>query len=125
MFGVTSRENIHEFFAKCKGLLEEGIGEWGLFAIILLVGLASFGLGRLSVLESARPAVSITQAPTIAHPRGMYLGGLFVASRSGTTYYSPWCGGVQNIAPQNQVWFKTEEAAQAAGSRPAKNCTGL
>ena len=121
----TSRENIQDFLIKCKGLAEDGIEEWGLFAIILLVGLSSFGLGRISVLEEARPVVSITQAPRLAHPRGMYVGGLYVASRSGMTYYYPWCGGVQKLAAETEVWFKTEAEARAAGYSPAKNCRGL
>ena len=125
MSGLMSRKNIQDFFAKCKDLLEEGVGEWGLFAIILLVALSAFGLGRLSALQSARPAVSVGEAPSLAKPRGMYRGGQYVASRSGTTYYYPWCGGAQNIAPERQVWFKTEAAAQKAGYRPAKNCKGL
>ena len=122
---AMSRKNIQDFILKCKGVLEEGVGEWGLFAIIFLVAFASFGLGRLSVIESVRPAVSITQAPSVAPTRAMYMGGQYVASRTGTTYYFPWCGGAQNISPENQVWFKTEEAAEKAGYRPAKNCKGL
>ena len=125
MTGVTNSKNIQEFFTRCKGLLGEVIGEWGLFAIVFLVALASFGLGRLSALESTRPAVSITQAPSLARPRAMYMGGLFVASRTASSYYYPWCGGAQKITPENQVWFKNAEAAQKAGYSPAKNCRGL
>lgn len=125
MNGVTSSKNIPQLLAKCKELIEEAMGEWGLFAIVFLVALASFGLGRLSTIESARPPVSIREAPSLAKPRGMYMGGQYVAARGGTTYYYPWCGGAQKIAPENQVWFKSEEAAQAAGYAPAKNCKGL
>lgn len=125
MNGVTNRRNIQEFLIKCKGLLEEGIAEWGLFVVIFLVALSGFGLGRLSVLEASRPAVSITQAPVSDKPRGIYRGGQYVASRSGTTYSFPWCSGAANLKTENQVWFATEEAAQKAGYRPAKNCKGL
>jgi len=122
---VMNKRNIQDFFAACKELLEEGIGEWGLFAIVFLVALASFGLGRLSAIEAVRPAVSITQAVSLAHPRGVYLGGQYVASRGAKSYYYPWCGGAQKIAPEDQVWFKTQEAAQKSGYSPAKNCKGL
>lgn len=125
MNGAMSTKNIQDFFTRCKGLLEEGIGEWGLFAIVFLVALAAFGLGRLSALEGTRTGVSITEAPSLAHPRGMYRGGLYVASRGASSYYYPWCGGATRIAPENQVWFKTEAAAQKAGYTPAKNCKGL
>jgi|GEM_PF-379890 len=125
MKGVTSRKNIQEFLIKCKGLLEEGIAEWGLFMIVFLVAFSGFGLGRLSVLEASRLPVSISEAPISDKPRGINRGGQYVASRGGATYSFPWCGGAANLKPENQVWFATEEAAQKAGYRPAKNCKGL
>lgn len=101
------------------------MGEYGIAALVLLVGTASFGFGRLSMIEEVRPVVSIGHAPVSIALRAMSVGGEFVASRSGTVYYFPWCGGAQNIAPQNQQWFTSEKVAQAAGLRPAKNCKGL
>lgn len=108
-----------------RNTLAAGIGDWGIAAIVVLVGLISFGLGRLSVLEEARPLVSVGKAPVAEKPRAMSLGGQFVASRTGTVYYFPWCGGAQQIPPEKQVWFASENAAQKAGYRPAKNCRGL
>ena len=93
--------------------------------IVLLIGFGSFGLGRLSMLETVRAPVSITEAPTEANPRGMNIGGLIVASRSGTVYYFPWCASAAKILPQNQVWFASEKKARQAGYAPAKNCKGL
>ena len=118
-------QNIQEFLDKCKGHVYEGVGECGLIMVVFLVGIASFGLGRLSALETARPPVSITQAPELASPRAMYLGGLLVAAKTGHSYYFPWCAGMDKISPENQVWFKDEVAAQKAGYTPAKNCKGL
>ena len=118
-------QSIQDFWLKIKNATEEGVGEWGLYMVIILVGFASFGLGRLSALERARPPVSITMAPELARPQGMYRGGLYVASRTGGVYYYPWCAGGQNIPPERQVWFATPEAAKAAGYQPAKNCKGL
>jgi hypothetical protein len=117
--------NIHEWGQKIKLLLDNGIDEWGLIIIVFLVALASFGLGRLSALEDARPPVSITEAPSDTKPHAMVLGGLLVASRTGSTYYYPWCSGASKIAPANQVWFASEAAAQKAGYSSAKNCKGL
>lgn len=105
--------------------LEWAMGDWGMPALFVLVALTSFGLGRLSALEDARPAVSIRAAPVAASPRAMALGGQFVASRTGTVYYYPWCAGAEQIAASKQVWFTSEKNAQAAGFRPAKNCKGL
>ena len=118
-------QNIQEFLQKSKGLVEEGIDNLGLIIVILLAALGSFGLGRLSALEDARPPVAIEMAPSEAKPQGMYLGGLFVASKTGGSYYYPWCISDAKIAPANQVWFKDEASAQKAGYKPAKNCKGL
>jgi hypothetical protein len=125
MIPQMGRQNIHDFLASCKHHLDVGIGEWGLVAIIVLTAFGSFGLGRLSALVDARPPVSLSQAPEKAAPAALAMGGLVVASRSGSVYYYPWCAGAGNIAPQNQRWFADERSAQAAGLHPAKNCKGL
>ena len=117
--------NIQEIKQKIKNTMEDAVGEWGLIAIVLLVGLASFGLGRLSALEEARPAVSIRQAAAAGQAHGVVLGGLLVASRRGSAYHYPWCSGATSIAAGNRVWFESEAAARAAGYSPAKNCKGL
>ena len=117
--------NIPELWQKSKNVAEDGVGEWGLIIIVLLVGLASFGLGRLSALEEAKPVVAVYQAPEEKEPRGLYIGGSVVASRNGSVYHFPWCAGAQAMTPQNRVWFASEGAARRAGYTPAKNCKGL
>ena len=120
--------NIQEVWLKVKLGAEAALGEWGLILVVLLLALSSFGLGRLSAQgasRSASAAISVGQAPLEAEPKGMTIGGLVEASRTGTVYYFPWCGGATSIKPENQVWFKTEDAAKAAGYVPAKNCKGL
>ena len=116
---------IQDLLIICKKKTERGIREYGIAALMLLVGATSFGLGRLSMVEEVHPPVSIGQAPSSTASREMPLGGQFVASRTGTVYYFPWCGGAQNIKLENQRWFSSEKQAQAAGLRPAKNCKGL
>lgn len=117
--------NIQEAGWKIKGKAVDAIHEWGLVIIVFLVALASFGLGRLSALEDARPPISVVQAPKEAERQAMAAGGLLVAARSGSVYYYPWCTGALKILPQNQKWFQSEEAARKAGYTPAKNCKGL
>lgn len=117
--------NIAETRLKIKNWTEDAIAEWGLVAIVMLVGLASFGLGRLSALEEAKPAISIRQAQTASAAESLTVGGLVVASRKGSSYHYPWCPGAAAIAEGNKVWFKSEEAARKAGYSPAKNCKGL
>ena len=116
---------IQDAGRKIKRFAEEGIGEWGIPALVMLVGVASFGLGRLSALEEARPPVAIRQTPSAVSARAIPLGGQYVAARGGSVYYFPWCSGAQKIAPASQVWFASEKEAQASERRPAKNCKGL
>jgi hypothetical protein len=117
---------IPEYWQKIKNLTEEGIGDFGIPILVVLVGIASFGLGRLSALENARPAVSIGQASSAALAvQPIAPGGMFVGARGGSIYYYPWCAGALKIAAENQVWFASEIAAQNAGFSAAKNCKGL
>ncbi len=101
-----------------------GVGEWGLISLIVLAVLASFALGRLSALVGTKPLISTGFVPQEASAT-MAIGGLVVASWSGSAYYYPWCGGADTIARPNRGWLEDEKAAQAAGYRPAKNCKGL
>ena len=117
--------SIQEWSQKIKAAGESVLGEWGLIAIVFLVAIASFGLGRFSALEDVRPPVSIKEVPSEAVPRGMYLGGLILASYSGSVYYYPWCQGAGKIAPGNQRWFASEQEAQKAGYTASKSCKGL
>lgn len=116
---------IPDVWARCKASLEPFLGDWGLVLAVFLVAFASFGLGRLSATEAIKPAVSVGQAPLEGEARGMAVGGLVVASRNGSVYHFPWCGGASQINPANKVWFSSEEAAKDAGYLPSKSCKGL
>lgn len=89
--------------------------------LIIFVGLGSFGLGRLSILNSRAEAVHIV--PTALN--GSSEAHSVVASKTGKKYYLPWCGSVSNISEENKVWFENVEMAKAAGYTPASNCKGL
>lgn len=117
--------NIQDVRLKIKNWLEDAIYEWGMIAIVLLLGLASFGLGRLSALEDTKPVVSVREAPAAEEPQGMYMGGLLIGSRKGSAYHYPWCSGAQTIAAQNRIWFANEDDARRAGYHAAGNCKGL
>ena len=122
---IENMQNIQELRDKIKPLLDAALAEWGVVAIVILVGLISFGLGRFSASEDVQSPVSVGQASTLQKPAALFMGGLYVASRSGSVYYYPWCTGAQKILPANQVWFSTEDAAKRAGYSPAKGCKGL
>jgi hypothetical protein len=116
---------IPDLWTRCKAALEPFLGDWGLVLVVFLVAFSSFGLGRLSATEAAKPVVSVSQAPLEGEARGMAIGGLVVASRNGSVYHFPWCGGASQINPANKVWFSSEKAAEDAGYTPSKSCKGL
>ena len=121
----TTRMSIQEWVGRIKGGLDVGLKEWGIPVIVVLVGFSAFGLGRLSMSESAAPVVSVSQVSSAAAIQPIQIGGHVVASRSGSAYHYPWCGGASSIKESNKVWFKSEEVARKAGYKPAKNCKGL
>ncbi len=111
------------------GKVKSGLGalleEWGIVLIIILAASGSFFLGRISALEASKPPIGVRMAPEASEPRGMHVGGLIVASKTGEVYHYPWCPGASQMKKENQVWFADEAAARKAGYKPSKNCTGL
>jgi hypothetical protein len=111
--------------------------------LIVLVGTASFGLGRLSAYEKGQdrpieiigPEATVPKNETAAAANAVVpqkqgntasqQDGKVVGSKNGTKYHFPWCSGAQRIAEANKVWFDSIEAAKAAGYTPAANCKGL
>lgn len=129
--------NIRDFSIKIKGFLYEAKEELLLGLIILLVGTASFGLGRISKGDPAKvetnqiagigglnkipEATSEVKAEVVEEIEG----GEVVASKNGKKYHYPWCGGAKQISEKNKIFFKTTEEARAKGYTPAANCKGL
>ena len=136
---------LSELFQKVKQWLKDSKNDLFLAAVIFLTGIASFGLGRLSVIwpdkmpitftESkpssvSKPAEAQHDAGPVDTAKAAVLGafkaeGKYVASKSGTAYHYPWCAGAQKIKESNRMWFDTKEAAEAKGYKPAANCPGL
>jgi len=100
-------------------------------AVILFVGLISFGLGRLSVISENKIPVSVEKLAgavvntQLSTPSVDSEEKLFVVSKNGTKYHYPWCSGAQRINEENKIWFDTKEEAEKAGYTPAANCKGL
>jgi len=124
--------SIAEFKELCKRTLGECASEEVfLVALILLVGVGGFGIGRLSLIGENKAPVTITQSAAIAGAAETsvsdtaHADGGFVASKSGTKYHLPWCAGASTIKEENKIWFASKEAAEAAGYAPAGNCKGL
>lgn len=110
--------NIQESWLKIKSL---PLQDAAMPLLVILVGLGSFGLGRMSMLEAQKAPITVSQAVTGA----LAGGGQVVASKSGTKYHYPWCGGANGISEKNKITFESVDAARAAGYTPAGNCKGL
>ena len=131
---------------KIKSLLDKK--DILLVLLIVLVGVTSFGLGRLSVSPADKSPVKITYparesgevaepslsgksaaaAATAAAKGGQAAAdtsGKVVASKSGSKYHFPWCSGALRISQKNKIWFDSPAAAEAAGYDKASNCKGL
>lgn len=114
--------------------------------IVILVALASFGLGRASLVDSGlnlaqnesytepktvaaaslptaaprtTPAATAPASPQVATDAAL------VASKSGTKYHLMTCPGAKQIKEENKVYFASVTEAEAAGYKPAANCPQL
>lgn len=130
---------------KVKAWVSENRTDLLTAAIIFLIGMTSFGLGRLSVLLPPKEPIRLENPADSDDRADIFLdsavgnssdargpadavflkNGSFVASKSGSVYYAIWCSGVSRIKEENKVWFRTTKEAKAQGYRPAKNCPGL
>lgn len=131
------------YYIKVKSFISENKSDLYIAAIIFLVGLSSFGLGRLSVLWPEKEPITITNQEAgimnygtnkktenaANNPNSSLIipdsSGRYVASKNGTAYHYPWCPSALKIKEENKVWFNTKEEAEKAGYKPAGNCEGL
>lgn len=137
---------LTDLLAKIKSFLKENQRDLLLAAMVFLLSVASFGLGRLSAIWPEKEPITITNQEsgitnqdtaavgesqnTTTLPDSKFLTpnsqtGAYVASRSGTTYHLPTCSGAKQIKDENKIWFATKADAERAGYKPAANCPGL
>lgn len=90
-------------------------------AIIILVGTASFGLGRLSLEKEEKGSRHFSAAGVEALKITDGKGSV-VASKSGTAYYPEGCAGANRISPENKVTFSSAKEAEEAGLHKSANC---
>ncbi len=113
--------------------------------IIILVAFGSFGLGRLSKIESTKTPIRIENEPTVTtetftapvagnkapsniDQSASALGATaseLVGSKNGKKYYYPWCSGVSRISEANLLHFTSKADAEAQGYTPSSTCKGL
>jgi len=132
--------SINDFIDKIKGHIRIDMTTLLCFCSILLVGITSFGLGRLSVVQTTdqnilnvkndnlsimnnkrdRTLVLINDKDVnvnIAEKKKMY-----IASKNGKLYYAPTCSGAKRILPKNEVWFASSTEAMQAGYTLSSSC---
>lgn len=81
--------------------------------------------GMAPASTEAKPGGGPAAAGAVSVPSVDASSGTYVASKNGTRYYLPSCGGVKRINEENKVWFATKSEAEAAGYTPAANCDGI
>lgn len=136
----NNRVSIQEILARFKGSLRST--ELFLSVLIVIVSLASFGLGRLSMQEKLDSVsaetiqafslennekdiiINATSSVTPLSTDNASPGG-YVASKNGSKYHLPWCAGAKQMKEENKIWFVSKEEAEAAGYTPAANCKGI
>ncbi|HEX2792747.1 MAG TPA: hypothetical protein VHO23_03475 [Candidatus Paceibacterota bacterium] len=135
--------SIPDHIASGKAAVRRVPADILLIAVFILATVAAFGLGMLAGREMGRegdggiwiedlqagaegqPAAAanaLAPAPVLPDAPRAATEGRYVASKSGTKYYLPWCGTVSRIKEENKVWFATKEEAAARGYEPAANC---
>ncbi len=136
---------LTDLLTKIKSFLKENQRDLYLAALVFLVSVASFGLGRLSAIWPQKEPITIENHESGIMNQGTLSSerqranqsldssfkipdssrGNFVASRNGSSYHLPDCPGAKQIKAENKIWFSTVEEARKAGYKPAGNCPGL
>ncbi len=108
--------------------------------IVILIGLASFGLGRLSK-NTISSGIKIEYSNTLNNQDANAVSAVnyinsqssqkitnssssktFFASNRGSKYYSIGCSGGKTIKQENRVYFATGEEAERAGYELSSAC---
>lgn len=123
--------------SKLRDFVESYSNELFLMAVIILVGLVSFGLGQLSaggasyggelILESA--PVEINKLVEALNSPGAEQGSAIptdiIGNKSSKIYHRSDCAGAKIMSEANKIYFNSIAEAKNAGYRPAGNCPGL
>lgn len=120
---------------KIKSFWESGKGKDILIVIIvILVGLVSFELGRLSKEsgpggikieypnQNGANVVSATNMPKTTSDTDYLSEKNFFASSKGSKYYTISCSAGKTIKQENRVYFTTGEEAERAGYALSGSC---
>lgn len=132
--------SIHDVIEKIKAFIKgEGARDAITMAIIGLVGIGSFFLGRWSNMDKPSAyAIEQTSQPnpalevkselnelketTVENKVEQTVSGSFFASKNGTKYYPKGCSGINKIKAENLIGFATEAEAKASGRTKSSVC---
>ncbi len=119
---------------KIKSFIESEQGKDILIVlIVILVGLGSFELGRLSKSgqsggikieypETSNQAANVVSATSALEKSTGQKSGNFFASSRGKKYYPLGCSAGTSLKEENKIWFDTREVAEAAGYELSSSC---
>lgn len=103
-----------------KQLIKKSQSDLVILIGVVLISLISFGAGRLT--GSPQENQIIIQGPTASVQESIKENekqtseqGRFIGSVSSDKYHWPECPWAKKISEENQVWFSSEQEAQAAG----------
>ncbi len=125
---------------KIKGMEESTVERVFVITLIILVGIGSFGLGRLSATSSKKSAiriengsiptdvsqkagsagVSATVSPEVkgATTAGERTSASVFASKNGSLYYTSSCQSGSRVSEKNKIWFDSPADAEKFGLKP-------
>jgi hypothetical protein len=119
---------------KIKQFLESNMGkDIMVVLIVILVGLGSFQLGRLSKVEP-KEGLKIDYKGQIINNEANTLSAIkdlqketnsvnnFFASKKGKKYYSLGCSAGKTIKQENRIYFQTGEEAEKLGYTISSSC---
>ena len=139
-------KSINNSMGKIKSLINKCIeSEKGkdilTVAIVILVGLGSFGLGRLSK-QASSPGIKIeytgqesnvvaseavnpynsSNTPNISQKTQETISGNYFASNRGQKYYPVGCSAGKTIKQENRIYYATSAEAEKAGYTLSSSC---
>jgi len=129
---IYNMQSIQETVQKIKESRDLALMIVLLGLVVIFVGIVSFFLGHMSVNNTQKDSVYIEYPPLVdayANDMGKVADssvssseGQYVASKSGTKYYTLNCSGVSRIKEENKVYFNSTDEAENAGYEPADGC---
>lgn len=134
--------SIHDTLNKIKGVYTESPNILYISAIIALVAIGSFFLGRISASTNTNKAnisilynkdsnlanaysgrdIAANSTQNINSVANELSKDMYVASKNGKLYYTNSCKAASRLSDKNKVWFSTKLEAENAGYVFAESC---